>query len=120
LAVLSRAVRSHAVLAASAAPVALRLQVIERIQPSSGDDIDRSAAPAVAPGGAAFGDVLLAAEGDAAVPAVAGLHADGGLIDEHRNHFTATKLPMQSRYYFAEVESNRAARDHDRISKDSS
>src|SRR5262249_40907746 len=69
------------------------LQVVERVQPVGGDDVDRSAASAVAARRAAFGDIFLAAKGDTSVAAVAGFHADGRLIDEHPDYFTAKRLP---------------------------
>ena len=43
----------------------------------------RAAVAAVAAVGAALGDVLLAPERDAPVPAVAGFDVDVGFVDEH-------------------------------------
>ena len=83
IAVVSGAVRAHAVLAAAGFPLALKLQVVERVQAPRGDDPDRSARAAVAAGRAAFRDELLAPKSDAAFPAVSGFDANGGLVDEH-------------------------------------
>jgi hypothetical protein len=47
------------------------------------DHEDVAAAAAVAAGGTAAGDELFAAEGHAAVAAVAGFDANFGFIDEH-------------------------------------
>jgi hypothetical protein len=71
------------VLAAARFPIALKLEVIERVQAPRGDDPDRSTRTAVAAGRAAFRDELLASKGDAAFPAVSGFDANGGLVDEH-------------------------------------
>ena len=83
-AMLTRAVRSHSVLAAAGAPVALKLEVIQRVQTFRSEDEYRSATSAVTAGRAATGNIFFAAKGDTAVAAVTGLDADRRLIDEHR------------------------------------
>src|SRR5438128_67609 len=81
--VFAGAIGAHAVLAPARAPVALELEVIERVEPLRSDNVDGTAAAAIAAGGAAFGDEFLSAKGDAAVPAVTSFDVDGRLIDEH-------------------------------------
>ena len=83
IAVLARTIGAHAVLSAAGAPLALKLEVVESVQASRSDDVDRSAGSSVAARGTAFGDVLLAAERHTPIPTVAGFHADSGLVDEH-------------------------------------
>ena len=70
-----------------------------------GDEDDGAAVATVAAVGAALGDVLLAAERDAPVPAVAGFDVDVGFVDEHarmisasaRDATAAPRTPVQSR-----------------------
>ena len=82
-AVVARAVRAHAVLTATAFPLALKLQVVEGVVAFGPDDPHGSAGAAVAARGAAFRHELLAAEGDTTMAAITGLYADRRLIDEH-------------------------------------
>ena len=84
LARLAVAVRAHAVLAALGAEAVLVPQVVESVVGGVGDRPDGSAVAAVAAGGAAARDELLAAKSDAAVAAVARLDVDLGGVDEHR------------------------------------
>jgi hypothetical protein len=70
-------------LAVLGGPVAHAPEVDEGVEPRVGVEEDVAALAAVAPVGPALGDVLAAVEGDAAVPAVAGLNDDGDLVDEH-------------------------------------
>ena len=75
-------------LAAHAAAAVLRLEMLlvavvdERVQPVDAFRPDVAATPAVAAVGAAELDELLAAEGERAVPAVAGADIDLGLIEK--------------------------------------
>ena len=76
------AVLAHAVMAALGLEVLLVAIVEQGIEPRHRLDHDIAAAPAVAAVGTAELDELLAAERDAAVPAVAGANVDLGLIEE--------------------------------------
>ena len=57
--------------------------VDERVDVRAGDDVDRAAVAAVAAARAAARHELLAAERQAAAPAVAGLDVDVDFVDEH-------------------------------------
>ncbi len=78
---------------ARAAAVAPALRLEDRLRPEGrkiaqvgvGYEHDAAAAPTVAAVGAAPGDVLLAAEAEAAVAAASRLHADAGAIVEQRS-----------------------------------
>jgi hypothetical protein len=71
------------VLAALGAELAVVTQRQERVLVGHSHEDDVPALPADAAVRAAAGDVGLAAEADAAVPAVAALHEDLDAIDEH-------------------------------------
>ena len=77
------AVRAFPVAAALAAEFAVVAEGQERVQVLGGLQHDVAAVAAVAARRAAPRDVLLPAEGNAAVAAVAGLHPDFGLVNEH-------------------------------------
>ena len=62
----------------------IEAEVDERVVALAGFHDDVAALAAVAAGRAAAGDELLAAEGQAAVAAVAGFDSDCGFVDEHR------------------------------------
>src|ERR1051326_849404 len=89
----ARAVRAHAVLSASRFPLALKLEVIKRIESLRRLHVDRSAVAAVTAGRAALRYELFSAERDASVAAVAGLHSDACVIDEHRLFLSAKDEP---------------------------
>src|SRR5262249_21324144 len=67
----------HAGLALLRTPVVFAGKVEQRVLVGVGEEDDRAAVAPVAAVGAAFGDVLLAPEGHAPVPAVAGLDVNG-------------------------------------------
>ena len=73
----------HAPFAALGGPVVPAGEVEQGVFVGVGDHDDAAAVAAIAAVGSALGDVLFAAEGDAPVPAVAGLHANCCFIDEH-------------------------------------
>lgn len=75
-------VAPHAGLAVLGTEVALVAQVHQGVEALVGDHIDTAAITAVAAVGTAEGDVLLAAEADAAVAALARLDADIRFIYE--------------------------------------
>ena len=83
VAVLAGAVGAHAVLAALALVLGVVAEVDEGVVALGADHDDVAAAASVAAGGTATGDELFAAEGHAAVAAVAGFYANFGFIDEH-------------------------------------
>src|SRR5262249_46018072 len=56
----------------------------KRVLVLAGDHDDIASAPAIAAAGPAFRNVLLPAEGEASVTAVAGLHQDSGFVNKHR------------------------------------
>ena len=62
----------------------IEAEMDERVVALAGFHDDVAALAAVAAGGAAAGNEFLAAEGQAAVAAVAGFHSDFGFVDEHR------------------------------------
>ena len=74
---------AHAGLAAFGLPMMPAGEIEQGVLVRIGDEDDAAAVAAVAAVGAALGDVFLAAEGDASVPAVAGFHLNDGFIDEH-------------------------------------
>ena len=76
-------VGAHAVLAALGLPFGVEAEVDEGVVHAGGAHEDVAAVAAVAAGGTAAGDEFFAAEGHAAVAAVAGLDADSCFIDEH-------------------------------------
>src|SRR5438093_12140312 len=80
---LTRTVRAHAVLATASAPLAMKLEVIESVEPACGDHVHRAAFPTIAAGRAALRYELLAAKSDTAVPAVTGFDTDRCLIGKH-------------------------------------
>jgi len=71
------------VLAALALVLGVVAEVDEGVVALGTDHDDIAAAASVAAGGTATGDELFAAEGHAAVAAVAGFYANFGFIDEH-------------------------------------
>ena len=81
---LAGAVGALAVLAAAGLELGVEAEVDEGVLGGSRDDVDRAAVAAVAAVGTAARDELLAAEAQAAAPAVAGGDVDVDLIDEHR------------------------------------
>ncbi len=96
IAVMAGAIRSHAMLAAIALPLAQMLQMVERIEAAGCHDPHGAAHSAVAAGGPTLGDELLPPEGDASVAAVAGFDPDRRLVDEH--HFvvrSASVAPIE-------------------------
>jgi len=82
-AVKAGAVGAHAVFAALAFVFRVVAEMDEGVVALGGDHDDVSAAAAVAAGGTAAGDELFAAEGHAAIAAVAGFYSDFCFIDEH-------------------------------------
>src|SRR5882724_11868853 len=82
LAIGAMAVLAHAIGALLRLEVLLIAIVDQRVQPVDDFDDDIAAAAAIAAGGAAELDILLAAERDAAVAAVAGADIDLGFIEE--------------------------------------
>ena len=83
VAVEAGAVGAHAVLAALALVLRVIAEVDEGVVALRADHDDVAAAAAVAARGSAAGNELLAAEGHAAVAAVAGFDANFCFIDEH-------------------------------------
>jgi len=83
IAVAAGLVRSFPMGAALRLVLRVIAQVEEGVVVEGRHDNDVAAAAAIAAGRAALGDELLAPEGQAAVAAVAGLHVDFYLIDEH-------------------------------------
>ena len=82
-AVLAGAVRSHAVLAALRFVLGVEAEMNQRVVALAGFHQDVAAASAVAARRAAARHELLAAEGHAAVAAVAGFDANFDFVDEH-------------------------------------
>src|SRR5687767_6074113 len=76
------AVRSHPVLAATCLPLKPELEVVEGVEAFGSDDENRPACPAIPTRGTTLRDELLAAESNAAAPAVAGFDPNGGLVDK--------------------------------------
>jgi hypothetical protein len=74
---------AHSVTASWSFPVVLSREIHEGVFGGVCDEDDRAPVPAVAAVGAPLGDILLAAEGDAAVAAVAGFHVNDGFVNEH-------------------------------------
>ncbi len=77
------AVGAHAVLAAAGFVFGVEAEVDEGVVGEGGRHEDVAAVSAVSAGGAAAGNEFFAAEGHAAVAAVAGLDADFCFVDEH-------------------------------------
>ena len=77
-------VGAEAVAAALGLPLGVEAEVDEGVVGERGAHEDVAAVAAVAAGGTAAGDEFFAAEGHAAVAAVAGLDSDLGFVDEHR------------------------------------
>ncbi len=82
---------AHAGLAAFGLPMMPAGEIEQGILIRIGDENDAAAVAAVAAVGAALGDVFLAPEGDASVPAVAGFNLNDGFIDEHIGHILNQK-----------------------------
>ncbi len=80
---LTGAVGAEAVAAALGFVLGVEAEVDEGVVAEGGGHEDVAAVAAVAAGGAALGDEFFAAEGHAAVAAVAGLDADSCFINEH-------------------------------------
>ena len=76
-------VGAEAVAAALGLPLGVEAEVDEGVVGEGGLHEDVAAVAAVAAGWAAAGDELFAAEGHAAIAAVAGLDADSRFIDKH-------------------------------------
>ncbi len=74
-------------------PVADALEIDEGVEPRVGVEEDIAALAAVASVRAALGDVLAAVEGDAAVPALAGLDDNGDFVYEHAQTIGRAGLP---------------------------
>jgi hypothetical protein len=83
VAVEAGAVGAHAMLAALALVLGVVAEVDEGVVALRADHDDVAAVAAVAAGGTAAGDEFFAAEGHAAIAAVAGLDANFCFIDEH-------------------------------------
>ena len=83
IAIEAGAVGAHAVLSALALVFRVVAEVDEGVVALRADHDDIAAAAAVAAGGTASGNELLAAEGHAAIAAVAGFDANFCFIDEH-------------------------------------
>jgi hypothetical protein len=77
------AVAALAVAAALGAVLGVEAEMQQRVVVEAGDEDHVAAAAAVAAARPAPRDVLLPAEGDAAVAAVAGLDANDGLVNKH-------------------------------------
>src|ERR1700757_1372335 len=84
LALAARLVRAFAVASALGLVLGIEAEMDQRVVALAGFHDDVAAAPAVAAGGAAARDELLAAKGHAAIAAVTGLYPNFGFIDEHR------------------------------------
>ena len=80
---LAGAVGAEAVAAALGLVLGVEAEVDEGVVAEGGGHEDVAAVAAVAAGGAALGDKLFAAEGHAAVAAVAGLDPDSCFINKH-------------------------------------
>ena len=83
LAVLAVHLLAHGRLAALGVPVVLAGEIEEGVFVRVGEEDDAAAVAAVAAIGAALGDVLFAAERDAARAAVTGLYVDLGFVNKH-------------------------------------
>ena len=70
-------------LAALGVELGMEAEVDQGVDVRAGDDEDRAAVAAVAAARAAARDELLAAERQAAAPAVAGFDVDVDFVDEH-------------------------------------
>ena len=97
------AVGSQAVLAALGLVLRVVAEVDEGVVALRGDHDDVAAATAVAAGGTAAGHELFAAEGHAAVAAVAGFYFDSCFIDEHGFPWISSQFVVHS----LEIGSNR-------------
>src|SRR5437899_3034975 len=88
---------AHAGFAALGFPMVLSGKIQERALAVVGDEDDVATVAAIATVGAAFGDELLAPEGDGARPTVAGLHVDFSFIDEHKKKcpLSVVRRPLQ-------------------------
>ena len=84
LAIASGLVGTFAVTSALGVVFGIEAEVDERVVALAGFHEDVAALAAVAAGGSAARDKLLAAEGHAAIAAVAGLDSNFRFIDEHR------------------------------------
>ena len=69
--------------AARGAEFAVEAEPQQRVVVRVGLEVDAASRTAVPTGGAAARDILLPAEGDAAVAAVAGLDIDFGFVNKH-------------------------------------
>jgi hypothetical protein len=82
-AVLAVAVGTFAVTASLGGVFGIEAIAKQRVFVNGGSHDDVAAAAAIAAGGPAAGDVFLAAESEAAVAAVAGLHQDSSFVNKH-------------------------------------
>src|SRR5207248_10628681 len=82
-------VAAAAWLAVARAVLALEAEVEQRGQALVGEKDDVAAVPAIPARGAAPGDELLPAESDGARAAIARLHGDFRLVDEHERGLSA-------------------------------
>src|ERR1700689_421842 len=80
---------AHSGVSARGLPMMPAGEIEEGVLVGIGDEDNVAAVAAIAAVGAAFGDVFLPSEGDAAVAAVAGFDLNDGFIDEH-----ARRLPF--------------------------
>ena len=74
---------THAGFAAFGAPMVPAGEIEKGVFIGIGDEDDAAAVAAVASFGSALGNIFFAAEGDATVPAVAGVDFDDGFVNEH-------------------------------------
>jgi hypothetical protein len=87
------ALRAFAVAPAIRAEEAIEAVAQQSVLMLGGDEPDAAAISAVAAGRAAARNILLAAERDAAVSAVAGLHYDFGFVNKHGDsHFLRDQI----------------------------